>query len=341
MATPILSIEGLCKSFPGTQPGIDNVVLKDINLKIDAGEIFGIIGRSGAGKSTLVRCINFLEKPTAGEIVFENIKMSNLSRKNLYKTRQSMGMIFQQFNLLLQRNALKNICYPMEIAGWNKKKARARASELLELVGMSEKATSFPTQLSGGQRQRVAIARAIALNPKVLLCDEATSALDPETTRGVLALLKEINREFNITIVVITHEMQVIESICSRVAILDEQEVAELGAVTDVFTKPKSIAAKRLVYPDGDTAERIEEMKDKRLIRVVFNGNSSFEPVIAGMVLRFRQRVNILYANTKDVGGKAFGQMILQIPDDLLVASAIREYLEESGIETEEVAENV
>jgi D-methionine transport system ATP-binding protein len=341
MGNPIIKTVDLGKIFPAPGSGTGNVVLKDVNLEIETGEIFGVIGKSGAGKSTLVRCINYLERPTSGDIVFEGTPLASLSKKELYKTRQSMGMIFQLFNLLEQRDALRNVCYPMEIAGWDKKKARARAEELLRLVGMGEKLGSYPAQLSGGQRQRVAIARAIALNPKILLCDESTSALDPETTRGVLELLREINREFNITIIVITHEMQVIESICTRVAILDSSRVAEIGAVTDVFTKPKSEAAKKLVYPDGDTAGQVGIMNDKTCIRVVFNGNSSFEPVIAGMVLRFRHKVNILYADTRDVGGKAFGQMILQIPDDLLVASAMREYLSDLGLETEEVKEGV
>ena len=250
-------------------------------------------------------------------------------------------MIFQQFNLLMQRNALHNVCFPMEIAGWSRAKARERAAELLDMVGMGEKAGSYPAQLSGGQRQRVAIARAIALNPKALLCDEATSALDPETTRGVLELLKDINKRFNITMVVITHEMQVIESIASKVAILDGAGVAEVGTVAEIFTKPRSEAARRLVYPGGETAGNIDTMKDRNFIRVVFRGNSSFEPVIASMVLRFRQKVNILHADTRDVGGKAFGQILLQIPDDMLVAAAMREYLTNIGLIVEEVTEYV
>lgn len=341
MGEPIIVTENLCKSFQGPRHGAENSVLRNINLSIGEGEIFGIIGRSGAGKSTLVRCINYLEKPTSGEVVFEGVRMSSLKKRELYRARQSMGMIFQQFNLLMQRSALQNVCFPMEIAGWSRAKARERAAELLDMVGMGEKAGSYPAQLSGGQRQRVAIARAIALNPKALLCDEATSALDPETTRGVLELLKDINRRFNITIVVITHEMQVIESIAGRVAILDGAGVAEVGAVTEVFTKPKSEAARKFVYPGNETAGHIDVMKDRKFIRVVFKGNSSFEPVIASMVLRFRQKVNILYADTRDVGGKAFGQILLQIPDDLLVAAAMREYLTSAGLVVEEVTEYV
>ena len=341
MNQEIIRIDRLKKAFPGPRQGEENLVLDGIDLSIHTGEIFGIIGRSGEGKSTLVRCINYLTPPTAGDVRFEGTALGSLSRKDLYKARQQMGMIFQQFNLFMQRDGLRNVCYPMEIAGWDRKKARARAAELLELVGMSDKKDAFPAQLSGGQRQRVAIARAMALQPRVLLCDEATSALDPETTRGVLALLKDINQRLGITIVVITHEMAVIEAICHRVAILDAHKVAEVGSVTEIFTRPRSLAARRLVYPDGEGAAGLEDMHSKNLIRIVFKGNSSFEPVIADMILRFRQKVNILFADTKDVGGKAFGQMILQIPDDRLVAAAMREYLHGTVLDTEEVKDHV
>jgi len=335
---PIIRTENLCKIFPGGSAGTDTLVLDGIDLAIEHGEVFGIIGRSGEGKSTLVRCINRLTEPTSGEIYFEGTALSALSKKELYKTRRQMGMIFQQFNLLLQRTAEDNVKYPLEIAGWDRKKATVRARELLGQVGMSDKAGFYPAQLSGGQRQRVAIARAIALEPKALLCDEATSALDPETTRGVLELLKDINGRLGITIVVITHEMSVIEAICGRVAILDAHKVAETGSVTEVFTSPKSVAARRLVYPEGDTEERPKDMKTEGLLRVVFDGNSAFEPVIAGMILRFRQKVNIMYANTRDIGGRAYGQIILQIPDDLMVAAAMREYLKSLGLAAENLS---
>jgi D-methionine transport system ATP-binding protein len=246
----ILRTEHLKKTFPEATSGQDSCVLDDINISIEQGETYGIIGRSGAGKSTLVRCINFLERPTGGEVYFEGKAMSALPKAGLYKTRQSMGMIFQQFNLLEQRTALKNVRYPMEIAGWSKKDADARAEELLELVNMGDKKKSYPSQLSGGQRQRVAIARAIALNPKVLLCDEATSALDPETTKGVLDLLNEINRKYGITIVIITHEMSVIEYICDRVAILDDSRVVEEGPVLSILKNPQSETGKSFVKPE-------------------------------------------------------------------------------------------
>jgi len=306
-------------------------------MEIGEGEIFGIIGKSGAGKSTLVRCINYLEKPTSGSIIFDGCELSALTRAQLYKARQSMGMIFQQFNLLMQRNALDNIRFPMEVAGWKRKDARARAYELLELVNLPDKADSYPAQLSGGQRQRVAIARAIALNPKVLLCDEATSALDPETTRGVLSLLRDINRSLNITIVVITHEMHVMETLCQRVSILDESHVVETGAVGEVFSNPKSSAARRLVYPDGEIHGQFSNNPGNRCCRIVFDGNSSFEPVIADLVLHFRHRINIMFADTRDIGGKAYGQIVVQLPEDGIIAGRMLEYIRHRGLRAEEV----
>jgi D-methionine transport system ATP-binding protein len=289
---------------------------------------------SGAGKSTLVRCINFLEKPTQGTVYFDGSDLSHLTKKQLYSTRQSMGMIFQQFNLLMQRSVINNVCFPLEIAGVDKKTARVRAKELLELVGISEKADAYPAQLSGGQRQRVAIARALATNPKVLLCDEATSALDPATTRGVLMLLKDINKRLGITVVVITHEMRVIQEICSRVAIIDSSHIAEIGSVEEIFTRPKTAAAKRLVFPEDQS---IGKLSGTRCCRIVFDGNSSYEPVIAGMVLDFRQAVNIMFADTKNIDGKAFGQIVIQLPEDEKVADRMIEYLRSKRLTAEEV----
>jgi len=243
-------------------------------------------------------------------------------------------MIFQQFNLLMQRTALQNICFPLEIAGVPKKEARKRAYELLEIVGLSDKAKAYPAQLSGGQKQRIAIARALATNPKVLLCDEATSALDPTTTRSILNLLKEINQKLGITIVVITHEMSVIEKICNRVAIIDQSRIAEMGAVEDVFMKPKSKIAKQLVFSG---AKHIEKFEGKDKIRIIFDGRTSFEPVIANMVMECKTPVNILFADTKDIYGKAYGQMVIQLPDDEIGQKRIYAYLETHKIPFEEV----
>jgi len=308
---PIIELIGLGKVYDNKNVMVR--ALENINLTIYEGEIFGIIGLSGAGKSTLVRCINYLERPTEGKVIFNGIDLSTVSEKELLKIRQSMGMIFQQFNLLMQRTALQNICFPMEIAGVPKKEAKKRAYELLEIVGLGDKAKAYPAQLSGGQKQRIAIARALATNPKVLLCDEATSALDPTTTRSILNLLKEINQKMGITIVVITHEMSVIEEICNRVAIVDQSHIAEIGTVEEVFMKPKSKIAKQLVFSG---AKHIDIFEGKDKLRIIFDGRTSFEPVIANMVLECKTPVNIMFADTKDIYGKAYGQMIIQLPDD-------------------------
>ncbi len=330
---PVIRIEGLTKVFRGPD-GEGFSALENINLEIYPGEIYGIIGMSGAGKSTLVRCINFLERPTEGTVYFNEQDLFSLSKRELYNTRQSMGMIFQQFNLLMQRTVLGNVCFPLEIAGIDKESAEKRAVELLSMVGLTDKTYAYPAQLSGGQKQRVAIARALATSPQVLLCDEATSALDPATTRDVLMLLKDINKRLGITIVVITHEMRVIEEICNRVAIIDKSRIVEEGKVEDIFTKPKTSAARRLVFPEDNS---VEVVPGTRCCRIVFDGNSSFEPVIAGMVLDFRQAVNILFADTKNIDGKAFGQIVIQLPDNELMANRMIEYLRAKNLSVEEV----
>jgi len=329
---PIIELIGLGKVYDNKNVMVR--ALEDINITIYEGEIFGIIGLSGAGKSTLVRCINYLERPTEGKVIFNGIDLSAVGEKEILKIRQAMGMIFQQFNLLMQRTALQNICFPLEIAGVSKKEAKKRAYELLEVVGLTDKAKAYPAQLSGGQKQRIAIARALATNPKVLLCDEATSALDPTTTRSILNLLKEINQKLGITIVVITHEMSVIEEICNRVAIVDQSRIAEIGTVEEVFMKPKSRIAKQLVFSG---AKHIEKFEGKDKIRIIFDGRTSFEPVIANMVMECKTPVNILFADTKDIYGKAYGQMVIQLPDDEIGQKRIYAYLETHKIPFEEV----
>ena len=334
----MIEIKNLSKTYPSANGGITAV--KDINITINDGEIFGIIGLSGAGKSTLVRCINFLERPTTGEVIIDGQDLGKLSNKELLKTRQNIGMIFQGFNLLAQRNVIKNICYPLEIAGVKKKDALKRAADLLELVGLSDKAKAYPSQLSGGQKQRVAIARALAAETKYLLCDEATSALDPDTTRSILELMKKINKTMGVTIIVITHEMKVIDSICDRVAVLDKSTVAEIGDVKDVFTDPQSDIAKKLVLPENKI---LDTATDGRKIRLVYNGESSFEPILAKMILACKTPVNILHADTKDIDGKAYGQMILQLPTDEDSAAKIIHYLKNNNVEFTEIGggENV
>jgi D-methionine transport system ATP-binding protein len=336
MAKDIIQITGLNKTFTSKENRV--VALKHINLSIREGEIFGIIGLSGAGKSTLVRCMNMLERPTEGTVCFDGVDLATLPRKELLKVRQSIGMIFQGFNLLEQRTALKNICYPMEIAGWPKEKMLERARELLRIVGLPDRAEAYPSQLSGGQKQRIAIARALATYPKVLLCDEATSALDPNTTQSILNLLKEINHTMGVTIVIITHEMRVIERICHRVAVIDQSEIVEMGDVKEVFLRPQSAIARQLILPQG---EGVEHMAGNRSMRIVFDGMSSFEPVISNMTLECRTPVNILFADTKNIDGKAFGHMILQLPEDAAAVERIKAYLESRGIVYKEEAQNV
>lgn len=329
----IIQIKDVTKSFVGKDNTVD--ALKGISLDIHKGEIYGIIGMSGAGKSTLVRCLNFLERPTSGTVMIEGKDLSALTEKELRKTRTEIAMIFQHFNLLMQRTVIDNICFPLEITGMSKKDAKSRARELLGIVGLTEKEKAYPAQLSGGQKQRVAIARALASNPKILLCDEATSALDPTTTKAILALLKEINEKYGITIVIITHEMAVVQETCTHVAIIDDGVLVETGRVEEVFSRPKSKAAKKLVFQDE--TNRYEEMQGKRCIRIVFSSNSSFEPVIANMILSCKAPVNILLADTRDIGGVAHGQMILQLPEDKVTAEKMIQYLKESKLEVEEL----
>lgn len=316
--------------------------LKNVNLSIDQGDIYGIIGMSGAGKSTLVRCINYLEEPTEGKVFIKGKGLGSFSKKELRKQREDIGMIFQHFNLLMQKSVLENICFPLYIHGKKKTEARKRAKELLEIVGLSDKAKAYPAQLSGGQKQRVAIARALASNPKILLCDEATSALDPQTTASILDLLKEINQKFGITIVIITHQMSVVREICSHVAIMKSGEVVEDGKVSEIFTHPKSDVARELISRDlGNDIENTEKVAAKiskgKNVRIVFSENSSFEPVIANMILQFNEPVNILKANTKNVGGVAKGEMILGFQEDSNNVEKMKEYLIERGLEIEEV----
>lgn len=333
---PIIEIRGLGKWFDTKNGRID--ALRDINLSIEKGEIFGIIGRSGAGKSTLVRCINMLERPTEGKVYFEGRDMGALSQGQLNIVRRSMGMIFQQFNLLMQKTALDNICFPLEIAGVSRKDAIDRARELLKLVDLEDREKAYPAQLSGGQKQRVAIARALAPSPKVLLCDEATSALDPTTTRSILSLLKEINRTLGITIVVITHEMSVIEEICDRVAIIDHSQIAEVGEVSDIFMNPKTEIAKRLLYASGRLGE---EVLGERCLRIIFDGTQTSSPVICDMVLECGAPVNILFADTKTIEGKMHGYTLIQLPENRELGDKMKKYLDLHGVQYLEEAYHV
>ena len=329
-------IQDVSKTFETKDGSVQ--ALNHVSLSIESGDIYGIIGMSGAGKSTLVRCMNFLEVPTEGKVLIDGKSLSEFSPKELRKEREKIGMIFQHFNLLMQKNVLENICFPLYIQGKKKAEARARAMELLEIVGLADRAKAYPAQLSGGQKQRVAIARALASDPQILLCDEATSALDPQTTSSILELLQEINKKFGITIVIITHQMSVVREICTHVAIMKDGEVKEQGLVEEIFSHPKSQVAKELISRDsGNDMESKKltqsEIQDGETVRIVFSENSAFEPVIANLILTFREPVNILKADTKNVGGVAKGEMILQFMSGSTHVQEMKDYLTERGLE--------
>ena len=346
MSESIIQIQHLTKTFGEGDTAVH--ALEDINLDIKQGEIFGIIGLSGAGKSTLVRCMNLLELPTSGTVIVdgqrltwmeqdgEEEKPAHVSEKELRLARRNITMIFQSFNLLMQRTCLKNVCFPMELCGTPAAQAKKRALELLEIVGLADKADAYPSQLSGGQKQRVAIARALATDPKVLLCDEATSALDPTTTASILELLKDLNAKLGVTVVVITHQMSVIEEICSRVAILDGGVVAEQGSVEDIFSHPTTDAARRLVYPGGASVEQYPA--GTHAVRVAFNGGTAYQPLIASLAIDLGVKVNILGADTRNIDGKAFGTMLLGLPDDPNEAAKALSYIRsQPNVSAEEV----
>lgn len=337
----MIEIKNLSKQFHTADGTVE--ALKDVSLSIPDGDIFGIIGMSGAGKSTLVRCINMLERPTQGSVIIDGVDLGGLPERRLRELRRDISMIFQGFHLLMQRNCLSNVCFPLELAGKSKGEARKRALELLHIVGLGDKAKAYPAQLSGGQQQRVAIARALATDPKVLLCDEATSALDPTTTNSILELIRSINEKLGITVIIITHQMSVVENICKHVAILDHGMVVEQGEVTEVFAHPKSAAARRLVFPEGDSDALIAGTKEQRFIRVVFNGaRATTSPLIAKMAVEKGIQASIAYASTRSIGGKAYGSMLLSIPaDDRIVQTAIQHLTQTSDVLAEEVTAHV
>ena len=329
-------IQDVSKTFETKDGSVQ--ALNHVSLSIETGDIYGIIGMSGAGKNTLVRCMNFLEVPSEGKVLIDGKSLSEFSPKELRKEREKIGMIFQHFNLLMQKNVLENVCFPLYIQGKKKAEARAKALELLEIVGLADRAKAYPAQLSGGQKQRVAIARALASDPQILLCDEATSALDPQTTSSILELLQDINQKFGITIVIITHQMSVVREICTHVAIMKDGEVKEQGLVEEIFSHPKSQVAKELISKDsGNDVESKKltqsEIQDGEIVRIVFSENSAFEPVIANLILTFHEPVNILKANTKNVGGVAKGEMILQFMSDSTNVPEMKKFLTERGLE--------
>ena len=321
----LIKVSNLSKTFESKAGVVE--ALNDVSFEIDKGEIFGIIGLSGAGKSTLVRCLNLLEKPSSGEIIIDGENMMDLDGRKLRLKRRKIGMIFQSFNLLMQDSILANVCFPMEIAGVSRSEAKKRALEYLKIVGLEEKVKAYPSQLSGGQKQRVAIARVLASEPEILLCDEATSALDPETTKSILNLIKDINRKYNITVVVITHEMAVIQEICNRCIVLENGRLAEENTVEELFRHPKTNAARRLIF---NSTNQVRSMNSGKIIRIAFEEANTTEPVIANLILEFKKPVNILESNISSINGTSRGQMMVQLPDDDKLAEKMIAYLKKN-----------
>lgn len=319
----IISVKNLVKSFETGNGKL--YAVNDISFDVNKGEIFGIIGLSGAGKSTLVRCLNLLEKPDNGQVTINGKNLLDLSEKQLRIERRKIGMVFQHFNLLMQISVLKNVMFPMEITGIKKAEARKKALEYLTIVGLQDKANAYPSQLSGGQKQRVAIARVLATNPEIILCDEATSALDPETTKSILKLIKDINKKYHITVVMITHEMAVIQEICDKCIVLENGKLVEQNNVEELFRHPKTSAARRLIF---STSSTVKKMENGKLIRVTFENTASVEPVIANLILEFKTPVNILQSELTSVNGISTGQMYLLLPDDEKIAKKMIDYLE-------------
>ena len=328
----MIRIEGLCKVYGTGAASVS--ALDHVNLSVMRGDIHGIIGMSGAGKSTLIRCINRLDTPTEGRIFIDGQNVMDLSERDLRQMRKRVAMIFQQFNLLMQKTVARNVRYPLEIAGVARAEANARVKELLEIVGLESKAEAYPSQLSGGQKQRVAIARALASDPEVLLCDEATSALDPMTTQSILALLQDINRRMGITIIVITHEMAVIRQICNRVTIIDGGKIVEEGDVDEVFTHTKSGAGRRLfgVIKAEDDGDAITDA-----LRIVFDGETRDEPLLSNFILKTGMPVNILSADMHRLRGNPYGQMLLELPESYADREKLVSGLRDMGLTVEEV----
>lgn len=333
----MIKVSHLYKTYHSAENDVEAV--NDVSFEIKKGEIFGIIGLSGAGKSTLVRCLNVLEKPDKGEVIIDGDNLQELSEKQLRLKRRKIGMIFQAFNLLMQVTVLDNVCFPLELAGVNKAEAKKKALEYLEIVGLKNKADAYPSQLSGGQKQRVAIARVLASNPEILLCDEATSALDPETTKSILSLIKDINTKYGITVVVITHEMAVIQEICHRCAVLENGKLMEENTIEELFRHPKTNAARRLIFNSNKT---VTNMEGGKVVRIAFEESNTSEPVIANLILEFKTPVNILESNISDINGKSRGQMMIQLPADEKLAGKMIEYLSKvNSIVVEEVNDYV
>lgn len=336
---PLIQIKNLVKQYSSRQGTL--LALNDVSLHIAQGAIYGIIGLSGAGKSTLVRCLNLLEKPTSGQIVIAGQDLTLLSGKALRLARQNIGMIFQHFYLLQSRTVAENIAFPLEITGLTKKEITVRVEELLQLVGLEDKATAYPAQLSGGQKQRVGIARALATKPKVLLCDEATSALDPQTTLSILNLLRDINQKLGLTIVMITHEMKVVKEICTDVAVIHEARIVEYGPIESVFIQPQSDIGKEFistVFPNELSADLLRELathQDSEIVRIQFVGSRASDPIITDLLRACDVRANILYGSIDHIRSTLFGTLTLELQGNLEQLQQAHQYLASRELKVE------
>lgn len=336
----MIKLENVSKTFEYNGKKVEAV--KDVSLQINKGDIFGIIGFSGAGKSTLVRLVNLLESPTSGKIIVNNYELNSITSKELRQLRRKIGMIFQSFNLFNSRTVFGNVAYPLKLENRSKEEINQRVSELLRFVGLEDKSDKYPEQLSGGQKQRVGIARALATSPEILLCDEATSALDPETTSEILSLLKRVNEEYNITILLITHEMNVIRSICNRVAVMESGRVIEEGDVYKIFSDPQENTTKNFistVLNDRLSPRLLEKLKRKhpnKLYRIIFSGEATSEPILSEITSKHNVKFNIIYGSIHELQNQLFGNLIVEfIGDEIVVGEVLSEL--NSVLEVKEV----
>jgi D-methionine transport system ATP-binding protein len=341
-AAPMVSFEKAVKRFGGVSGQPEFTALDGIDFSVARGSIAGIIGRSGAGKSTLIRLVNGLEKATSGKVVVDGVEVGGLSEDGLRSLRRQVGMIFQHFNLLSSRTAFDNVALPLEIAGVDKAAIKAKVGPLLDLVGLGDKAGRYPSELSGGQKQRVGIARALATDPKLLLSDEATSALDPETTQSILALLKRINAELGLTVLLITHEMEVVKTVASHVAVIDAGRIVEAGRTFDVYADPKHDTTRTLLASSLNLPEwlrggikRQPSAGDRALVRLVFFGDTAFKPLTGRLVAELGADVNILAGAIEEIAGEPFGSLVVSYSADPAVMARAQQFYAETGLKTE------
>ena len=345
----MIELRGITQTYQGSQGPVE--ALKGIDLTIQPGEVFGIIGKSGAGKSSLVRVINLLNRPTTGQVIVGGQDLTQLNDAQLREARREIGMVFQHFNLLSSRTVFDNAALPLELAGMDKAAIHARVNPLLELVGLSALADRYPAQISGGQKQRVGIARALASRPKVLLSDEATSALDPETTRSILALLRQVNKELGLTVVLITHQMQVIKQVADRVAVIEAGRIVEQGRVLDVFTRPQQAITKSLIdeiLPQELPASVLDHVRKLagqlgagrtgQLLRLSYAGDSAYQPILSQLIRQFGVDMSILHGQVDEIQDETFGSLAVYASGEADSVRGAVAHLRAGGVEVEEVA---